>query len=74
MHTNFLLLVFLARNAGYSFAVLRVYQSLGICDPNGPANINDAWCAAVEMIIRDCSLFFVFFYFLFSISTRKSIS
>ena len=28
---------------GYNFAVVRVYQSSGKCDPNGPATINDAW-------------------------------
>ncbi len=35
---------------GYDFAVIRVYQSFGQCDPNGPANINDAWSAGMSHV------------------------
>lgn len=31
------------KSNGYHFAVVRVYQSNGKCDPNGPATITDAW-------------------------------
>jgi len=31
------------RDYGYNFAIVRVYQSNGQCDPNGPATINNAW-------------------------------
>eukprot|EP01031_Cornospumella_fuschlensis_P026519 gene26519-32046_t len=34
-----------AKSYGYNFAIIRVYQSTGNPDPNGPANINDAWAA-----------------------------
>lgn len=39
-----------ARNYGYEFAVVRVYQSYGVCDPNGPLNINDAWTAGFKNV------------------------
>jgi hypothetical protein len=35
---------------GYSFAVPRVYQSSGKCDPNGKANINNARSAGVKYV------------------------
>lgn len=31
------------KSNNYIFALIRVYQSSGRPDPNGPANINDAW-------------------------------
>ena len=31
------------KSNGYNFACVRVYQSSGKCDPNGPATIADAW-------------------------------
>lgn len=31
------------KSSGYNFAIVRVYQSSGKCDPNGPASISDAW-------------------------------
>ena len=34
-----------AKSNGYNFAIVRVYQSSGKCDPNGPSNINNAWSA-----------------------------
>lgn len=30
--------------------MIRVYQSSGKCDPNGPANINDAWAAGMAHV------------------------
>lgn len=38
------------KNYGYDFAIIRVYQSNGACDPNGPANINDAWNAGMAHV------------------------
>jgi hypothetical protein len=38
------------RDYGYEFAIIRVYQSIGIPDPNGPANINDAWNAGMAHV------------------------
>ncbi len=38
------------RNYGYEFAIIRVYQSNGRCDPNGPANIYDAWNAGMAHV------------------------
>ena len=35
---------------GYDFAIVRVYQSNGVCDPNGPANINDAWSGGMAHV------------------------
>jgi hypothetical protein len=35
---------------GYSFAVPRVYQSSGKCDPNGKQNINNARSAGVKYV------------------------
>jgi hypothetical protein len=39
-----------AKSYGYNFAIIRVYQSNGVCDPNGPANINDAWSAGMAHV------------------------
>jgi hypothetical protein len=30
-------------NYGYNFAIVRVYQSSGKCDPNGPTTMKNAW-------------------------------
>lgn len=38
------------RNYGYEFAIVRVYQSNGVCDTNGPSNINDAWNAGFKHV------------------------
>ena len=35
---------------GYNFAIVRVYQSNGQCDPNGPATINDAWSGGMAHV------------------------
>ena len=35
---------------GYNFAIARVYMSTGSPDPNGPANINNAWNAGLEHV------------------------
>lgn len=37
-------------NYGYNFAIIRVYQSYGAPDPNGPATINDAWNAGMAHV------------------------
>lgn len=38
------------KSSGYSFAIVRVYQSSGKCDPNGPATINDAWSGGMSHV------------------------
>ena len=38
------------KSYGYSFAIVRVYQSNGVCDPNGPATINDAWAGGMSYV------------------------
>ena len=38
------------KSYGYSFAIVRVYQSNGVCDPNGPATINDAWTGGMSYV------------------------
>ncbi len=38
------------KSYGYSFAIVRVYQSNGVCDPNGPATINDAWTGGMRNV------------------------
>lgn len=35
---------------GYDFAIPRVYMSTGKVDPNGPANINNAWSAGFSHV------------------------
>lgn len=35
---------------GYNFAVVRVYQSNGHPDSNGPATISDAWSAGMKHV------------------------
>jgi hypothetical protein len=35
---------------GYSFAIIRVYQSFGAPDPNGPYTINDAWAGGMSYV------------------------
>lgn len=37
-------------NNGYGFAIIRVYQSFGQPDPNGPASINDAWNGGMSYV------------------------
>jgi hypothetical protein len=39
-----------AKSYGYNFAIIRVYQSSGNPDPNGPANINDAWASGMAHV------------------------
>ncbi len=39
-----------AKKAGYNFGVVRVYQSGGHTDPNGPATIKDAWNAGIAHV------------------------
>ncbi len=41
---------------GKHFAVVRVYQSSGHTDPNGPATINDAWAGECHMLMDIFSL------------------
>lgn len=38
------------RDYGYNFAIVRVYQSNGQCDPNGPYTINDAWAGGMAHV------------------------
>jgi hypothetical protein len=35
---------------GKSFGIVRVYQSNGVADPNGPASINDAWSGGMSYV------------------------
>lgn len=35
---------------GFHFTVVRVYQSSGKCDPNGPATIHDAWAGGMSYV------------------------
>jgi hypothetical protein len=35
---------------GKTFAIIRVYQSNGIPDPNGPYSINDAWSGGMSYV------------------------
>mmetsp|Transcript_5589 Transcript_5589/g.13975 ORF Transcript_5589/g.13975 Transcript_5589/m.13975 type:complete len:229 (+) Transcript_5589:25-711(+) len=37
-------------DSGYHFAVVRVYQSSGHCDSNGPYTINDAWAGGMSYV------------------------
>lgn len=37
-------------NNGFGFAIIRVYQSFGQPDPNGPASINDAWNGGMSYV------------------------
>lgn len=37
-------------NSGYNFAIVRVYQSNGHPDSNGPASINDAWAGGMSYV------------------------
>eukprot|EP01031_Cornospumella_fuschlensis_P033516 gene33516-40550_t len=39
-----------AKSHGFDFAIVRVYQSLGKPDPNGPSNIHDAWGAGFSHV------------------------
>ena len=39
-----------AHDYGYNFAIPRVYMSTGQPDPNGPANINNAWSAGMTHV------------------------
>lgn len=38
------------KSNGYSFAIVRVYQSNGKCDPNGPTTIKNAWNAGMSHV------------------------
>ena len=38
------------KDYGYSFAIVRVYQSNGQCDPNGPYTIEDAWAGGMSYV------------------------
>jgi len=38
------------KSNGYSFAIVRVYQSNGQCDGNGPYTINDAWSGGMSHV------------------------
>ena len=38
------------KSSGYSFAVVRVYQSNGQPDPNGPYTIEDAWTGGMSYV------------------------
>lgn len=38
------------KSNGYSFAIVRVYQSNGQCDPNGPYSIEDAWSGGMSYV------------------------
>lgn len=38
------------KNSGYSFAVVRVYQSNGKVDPNGAATISSAWSGGMSHV------------------------
>eukprot|EP01032_Pedospumella_encystans_P018681 gene18681-21259_t len=35
---------------GYSFAIVRVYQSNGVVDANGPTTINNAWAGGMSYV------------------------
>lgn len=35
---------------GYSFAIIRVYQSNGVCDANGPTSIKNAWSGGMSYV------------------------
>ena len=35
---------------GYIFTIVRVYQSSGHTDPNGPSTINDAWSGGMSYV------------------------
>ena len=38
------------KSNGLTFAIVRVYQSNGVCDPNGPATITDAWSGGMNYV------------------------
>lgn len=38
------------KNNGKSFGIVRVYQSSGKPDPNGPLSINDAWSGGMSHV------------------------
>jgi hypothetical protein len=38
------------KSYGYNFAIVRVYQSNGQCDPNGPYTIEDAWSGGMAHV------------------------
>lgn len=38
------------KSSGYSFAVVRVFQSNGVADPNGPTTIANAWAGGMDHV------------------------